>query len=165
MKVNPLRSVLAAKATAFAGLAMLVAVVVLGITSVASVGTDSVAAQAASKFGAKEVIDANGPLPVNGTYTSKGGTLIISAAGSGFSGANNQLIGMKVRVDGSIENPTAEVFANNMNVHLAFVPATIVVRGLPAGPVPIVLEKGPGATTTDANDSFKVTVIELRPGS
>ena len=165
MKVNSLRRVLAAKATAFVGLAMLVAVVVLGITSVASVDTNSVAAQAASKFGAKEVIDANGPLPAQGTYTSKGGTLIISIAGSGYSGTAGQLIGMKARIDGSIENPTAEVYANNANEHLAFVPATIVVRGLPAGPVPIVLEKGPGATTTNADDSFKVTVIELRPGS
>jgi hypothetical protein len=172
MEANPLRRVLAAKATAFVGLAMLVAVV-LGIISVASVSTNSEAQRGGpprSAFGAKQVIDANGPLPVSGNYTSKGGTLIILAAGSGWAPGPgggmpaNTVIGMRVRVDGTVEG-TAEAYTNEAASHKAFVPATIVVRGLPAGPVPIVLEKAPGPTNTDNNDFFKVTVIELRPGS
>ena len=113
---------------------------------------------------AKEVIDANGPLPVNVTYTSKGGTLIIFASGSGWTGAPPQQIGMKVRVDGSAEPPNAEVFVKNAasaNEHFAFVPASIVVRGVPAGPVPIELVVLNGQTKTDGDDSFKVTVLEI----
>jgi hypothetical protein len=79
MEVNPLRRVLTAKVTTFVGLSMLVVVVMLVIASMDSVG------QAGAKpkpkpqptnigpFGAKEVIDATGPLPLEGTYNKRKG--------------------------------------------------------------------------------------------
>jgi hypothetical protein len=79
MEVNPLRRVLTAKATTFVGLSMLVVVVMLVIASMDSVG------QAGAKpkpkpqptnlgpFGANEVIDATGPLPLEGTYNKRKG--------------------------------------------------------------------------------------------
>ena len=100
MEANLLRRVLTAKATAFVGLSIVVAVV-LAIIFVASVSDTSEAAKPKRAFGAKEVITANGPLPLEGKYTSKGGKLIISAAGSGWSSTNDQLIGMNVFVKGN----------------------------------------------------------------
>jgi hypothetical protein len=163
MEANPLRRVQAAKATLFVGLTMLMAVAALGIISAFSAAQQP-PAQPAQAFGAKEVFDKPGPLPVTGTYTSKGGTLIIFASGSGWTGTPPQQIGMKVNVDGSAEPPNAEVFVKNAasaNEHFAFVPASIVIKGQPAGPVPIELVRLNGQTQTDADDSFKVTVLEI----
>jgi hypothetical protein len=72
--------VLTAKATTFVGLSMLVVVVMLVIASMDSVG------QAGAKpkpqptnlgpFGANEVIDATGPLPLEGTYNKRKGGIL-----------------------------------------------------------------------------------------
>ena len=78
MGVNPLRRVLTTKATTFVGLSMLVVVVMLVIASMDSVG------QAGAKpkptnlgpFGANEVIDATGPLPLEGTYNKRKGGIL-----------------------------------------------------------------------------------------
>src|SRR5687768_1017372 len=106
MEVNPLRRVLTAKAKAFFGLALMVAVVMVVITSMDFVGQAGAAQkkpkpQPKSRFGAKEVIATNGSkgFPITGTYKSKGGTLLISASGSGYSAAPGK-IGMAVSVDG-----------------------------------------------------------------
>ncbi len=159
MEANPLRRVLTAKATAFVGLALLVAVVV-GIISVASVSKNSEAAPQPVRFGAKEVIDSNGGLPLTGTYKSKGGRLIISAAGSGWSSNKDQLIGMKVLVD-STQVGTAQVWTNEADSHKAFVSVFPVVYNEPRGTVTIKLEELNAQTTTDENDHYRVTVVEL----
>src|SRR5215203_4404917 len=128
MEVDPLRRVLTAKAKAFFGLAMLVAVVMLVIASMDSVDQAGAAQkkpkpQPKSRFGAKEVIATNGSqgFPLTGTYKSKGGTLLISASGSGFSGAPGK-IGMTVSVDGA-KKGTVWTYTNEPQSHKAFVSA------------------------------------------
>jgi hypothetical protein len=169
MEVNPLRRVLTSKAMLFVGLAMLVAVAGLVIASIAPVGQASAVQkkakpQAKSQFGAKEVINTNGALPKEGTYNKRrGGTLIVSAAGSGFSDTENKTIGMEVFVKGN-KVGTAQVFTNEKLSHKAFVPAFAVVNGLPKGPVKIELKALNADTKTDQNDFFRVTVEEQPRG-
>jgi hypothetical protein len=140
MEVNPLRRVLTAKATTLVGLAMLVALVIMVMASLDSVGQAGAKPKPHPKpqFGAKEVISANGALPQQGTYNkrSKGGTLIVSAAGSGFSNTDAKTIGMT-----------------------AFVPV-FAVKKVPKGSVTIALKPLNADTQTDQNDFFRVTVEE-----
>jgi hypothetical protein len=169
MEVNPLRRVLTSKTMLFVGLAMLVAVAGLVIASIAPVGQADAAQQKAkpqpkSQFGAKEVINTNGALPKEGTYNKRrGGTLIVSAAGSGFSDTGEKTIGMEVYVKGKIVD-TAQVYTNEKLSHKAFVPAFAVVNGVPKGPVKIELKALNGDTKTDQNDFFRVTVEEQPRG-
>ena len=169
MEVNPLRRVLTAKATTFVGLSMLVVVVMLVIASMDSVGQagaaqKNVKPQPKSQFGAKEVINTNGALPKEGTYNKRrGGTLIVSAAGSGWSSTKDQLIGMDVFVNGN-KVGTAQVWTNEADSHKAFVPAFEVVNKVPKGPVKIELKPLNPDTKTDQNDFFRVTVEEQPRG-
>jgi hypothetical protein len=167
MEVNPLRRVLKAKARAFFGLAMLVAVVMLVIASMDSVGQAGAAQkkpkpQPKSRFGAREVIATDGSegFPVTGTYKSKGGTLLISASGSGSSVTGSK-IGMTVSVDGA-KKGTVWTYTNEANSHKAFVSATLVARNQPTGQLKIELDnQGYLQTTIDENDHFRVTVLEI----
>jgi hypothetical protein len=173
MKANLLKRVLAAKATTFLGLTLTVAVVV-GIMFVAFAETSSIAAQPASpsaqapatpNIGAATVINATGQtggggFPFTGTYTSKGGTLILYASGSGFSSAANK-IGMTVLVEGA-KKGTVWGYTNEPTSHKAFVPAALVVKNQPAGPLEIELnDTGFANTSIDQNDNFRVTVLEI----
>jgi hypothetical protein len=167
MEVNPLRRVLTTKAMLFVGLALLVAVAGLVIASTAPVGQADAAQKKQkqkSQFGAKEVIDTNGALPKEGTYNKRrGGTLIISAAGSGWSSNKDQLIGMKVFVDNNRVG-TAQVWTNEATSHKAFVPVFAVVNNVSKGKHTIKLEPLNAATNTDQNDYFRVTVEEQPRG-
>jgi hypothetical protein len=121
------------------------------------------------------VIDRNGPLPLEATYTSKGGTFIISASGSGYRNTTvHGWIGMGVLVDG-VKRDGAVVYTNEKNSHKAFVGDHVTVSGLPAGQHTIRFEAvrerfacgGPDEgsdqfyTTTDGNAWFKVSVLEI----
>lgn len=166
MEVNPLRRVLTAKATTFVGLAILVALVMMVIASMDSVGQAGAKTKHHKKspFGAKEVIDTNGALPKEGTYNKRrGGTLIISAAGSGWSSNKDQLIGMNVYVDNNRVG-TAQVWTNEATSHKAFVPVFAVVNNVSKGPHTIKLEPLNAATNTDQNDYFRVSVEEQPRG-
>ena len=161
MKANSLMRVLAAKAAMFVGLALIVAVVV-GIMSVAFVDTPSAAPQPKT-FGAAKVIDVNGTagFPITGTYTSKGGTLILYVSGSGTS-TTSQKVGMTVLADGA---QVGRVWSFNTPAqphHSTFVPAAFVVKNKPAGPVEIELnDDGFPNTRINVSDNFKVTVVEI----
>jgi len=136
-----------------------------------------------SAFGATEVIRDQGPLPLEGTFTSNGGTLIIWASGSGYRSSSNARthgrIGMDVLLDTFIIwDAGAEVFTNEQNSHKAFVDLYAVVH-LPedsAGQHTIRLEDSYNTsfcntpnefptnvrcTTTDRLDFFRVTVMEI----
>jgi len=121
--------------------------------------------QPKSQFGAKEVINTNGALPKEGTYNKRrGGTLIVSAAGSGFSDTENKTIGMEVFVNGN-KVGTAQVYTNEKLSHKAFVPAFEVLNPVPAGKqVNIELQPLDNTTKTDQNDFFRVTVEEQPRG-
>jgi hypothetical protein len=146
-------------------------------TKVASLNADRLDGKDISAFDAEKVISDFGPLPRSGSYTSKGGTLIISASGSGFRSAFAQkggLIGMGIVVDGT-HRGISEVTTNERDSHKAFVTDTIVVEGLAAGSHSISLqdkfasgvcntaseEVAHYCTTTNADDTFYVTVVEI----
>ena len=79
-------------------------------------------------WNATNVINTNGPLGLTTSFASGGGTLVIMASGSGYC-TTMGYIGMNILLDGaSIDN--CQVFANSVNTHLAFVPKTIVKKGL-----------------------------------
>lgn len=136
-----------------------------------------------SAFGATQVIRDQGPLPLEGTFTSNGGTLIILASGSGYRSSSNARthgrIGMDIYLNTFIRwDAGAEVFTNEQNSHKAFVDLYAVVP-LPedsAGQFTIRLEDSYNSsvcntadefptnvrcTTTDRLDFFRVTVLEI----
>ena len=142
-------------------------------------GQDSSAFAQRSGFNAQQVLSTNGPLPKQAAYTSKGGTLLITASGSGFQYSGNTLrtsgrIGMSVKVDQA--QYIVGAFVNDKDHHYAFVPETFVVSGVAAGQhtislealyTPVACDTSRGVTpdtyctTTDGNDPFSVTVLEL----
>lgn len=143
---------------------------------------DSSAFAPRSQFEATQVIKDEGPLPLSGTFTSHGGMLLVSANGSGFrSSANAQFqgnIGMWVSVldsSGVGEGHRMRVHTNERNSHKVFVSEPWVINDLPAGTYTVTLEAAyeelrcnngletdeTYCTTTDQNDPFYVTVVEL----
>ncbi len=145
---------------------------------VANLNADKLDGRDFSAFGANQVIGGVGPLPKEGTFTSKGGTLILSASGSGFRGTGTSQmegrISMKVLVDGNTQG-YVDGYTNERDSHKPFVPNDFVVTGLPAGQHTIRLEEDYNATDcntanetqrdyctdTDFNDFFNVTVLEI----
>jgi hypothetical protein len=140
-------------------------------------GKDQSAFASVSELDAATVISRWSELPTEGTYTSEGGTLVISAAGSGFRSDSNTRtvgdIGMRILVDGT-ERGQALLHANERQSHKPFVARQVVVKGLAAGSHTIRLEAIYGSncntdsetrftvcTTTNTNDRFEVTVLEL----
>ena len=100
-----------------------------------------------------------GPLgPTTFSFSTHGGTLLITADGAGSTSSAPIAIGMTVSFDGTIIT-TNRVFSN-VNSHLAFVSKTLVRRGVAAGNHTITLTSWNG-TTTDINDNYSVAVQEL----
>ena len=130
-----------------------------------------------SELDAATVISRWSELPTQGTYTSEGGTLLISAAGSGFRSTTNTRtvgdIGMRILVDGTVRGE-ALLHANERQSHRPFVARQVVVKGLAAGSHTIRLEaiyasncdtdsetRFTVCTTTNTNDRFEVSVLEF----
>jgi len=141
-------------------------------------GKDGRAFADVSELGAQNAVHVFGPLPLERTFTSDGGTLVILASGSGYrsvGGADHPgRIGMYVRLNGSIRG-RADGFADERGPHETFVDEYTVVEGLPAGTHTIRLEAvydeddcetsdettSDICTATNDDDFFTVTVIEL----
>jgi hypothetical protein len=140
-------------------------------------GEDQSAFADVSELDAATVISRWSELPTEGTYTSEGGTLLVSAAGSGFRSDSNTRtvgdIGMRILVDGTVRGE-ALLHANERQSHKPFVARQVVVKGLAAGSHTIRLEAIYGSncntdsetrfsvcTTTNSNDRFEVTVLEF----
>jgi hypothetical protein len=124
-----------------------------------------------------------GPLPVQGSFVSSGGKLLIMASGSGYRSSSNVhpgLIGMAVTLDGGNTVAFPYSFTNEFNSHKAFVPDFPVLTGPlltpPAGTHTLKVEAaydpavcGDAAnegvtdfcTTTDSGDVFNVSVVEM----
>jgi hypothetical protein len=122
---------------------------------------------AATKWKANTDINQTGPLPItSGAFTTSGGTLVISASGSGYCLGNGVSIGMNITLDGAAID-TCIIYVNVANNHIAFMPKTIVKTGIATGTHHITLSQyvAPGRpgtdTATDDNDTFCVTVQEL----
>ncbi|MBI5775499.1 MAG: hypothetical protein HZA89_17400 [Verrucomicrobia bacterium] len=110
-------------------------------------------------WNAATVINTPGSLPLSGSFNSGGGTLMITASGSGYTSTAGQNIGMNVLIDGTVR-VVCTIYANAATTHLAFVQKTIVVSGIPAGAHTVQIQAHSG-TLTDGNDGFCVSVLEL----
>ena len=103
-----------------------------------------------------------GPLPLDGDpFTpTRDGTILLLASGSGWSTDEGGLIGMNILVNESLVG-TSQVFTNEERSHKAFIPICVPLSGLtPGQPATVRLEALDG-TTTDYNDYFNVTVVEI----
>ncbi len=102
-----------------------------------------------------------GALDLRTSFASQGGTLLVIAAGSGFSAAAGQTIGMNITIDNK-SCGTAQTDAPNANTRYSFVGNTVVVRGLPPQK-DHVLTLSAISTNTKTNDKdfFNVTLIEF----
>ncbi len=104
--------------------------------------------------------NAVGPMPLtSGSFTTRGQTLLVLAAGSGFHGSPGQLIGMNIQIDG-VNKGVSRVYTNEASSHKAFVMNPLLVTGIAAGAHTVSLTALAG-TSTDGNDIFNATVIEL----
>jgi hypothetical protein len=126
-------------------------------------------------FGAAQVISAQGPLPVEGAYTSKGGTLFILASGSGFRNTNTVgRMALIIKFDGGTSLSSPWVYTNERNSHKTFVDSYVVLPNVPAGQHKIRLQAFSSpecgtpsethqsfCTATDAEDIFRVAVLEI----
>ena len=99
-----------------------------------------------------------GPLPLSAPFSSGGGTLVIIFSGSGYSAAAGN-IGLVVQIDGS-SVATTRSFTNEVNSHKAFTTQILVQKGVAAGAHTLAISALVN-TTTDANDWFNATVLEL----
>jgi len=99
-----------------------------------------------------------GALPrTTAAFSTGGGTLLIFASGSGWSAGGQ--IGMGIQVD-AVTKGYAKSFTNEASSHKAFVANPLVVAGIAAGLHTITLVSW-NSTSTDVNDFFNVTVLEL----
>jgi hypothetical protein len=108
---------------------------------------------------ATNIINTVGPLGLTNSFTSGGGTLVISASGSGYSSTIGFVMGMQILLDGVVID-SCNILNNVAFNHVAFVPKTIVKSGVAAGTHSLALTPSSFAAT-DSNDFFNVTVVEL----
>jgi len=139
-------------------------------------GRDQRAFADVSELGGQVVINSFGPLPLEGTFTSDGGTLVIMASGSGYRSGDvsSGKIGMDVMVNNSFTGHL-RAFAEDESISEAFVGPNPVVSDLPAGTHTIRLKpdyeedecdssketSSTYCTRTNSDDNFAVTVLEL----
>ena len=111
----------------------------------------------------QQVFSDQAGLPLPSPFTSNGGTLVIFASGSGyFNGCVGiGVIGMAIFVD-LAQVGTARSFTNEPCSHKTFVSNALVVTGVSRGPHTLSLFPLVN-TTTDFNDFYSVTVMELSP--
>jgi hypothetical protein len=142
-----------------------------------AVDSDRLQGRQLAAWRATDVLDAAGPLPREATFTSAGGQLLISVAGSGFRDAASArrpgLIGMRVVVDGRARD-TAQTYSNERDSHKSF-SDSLVLDDVAAGTHSLRLEPARSSvfcntddedesipcTTTDFQDSFSAVVLEL----
>jgi hypothetical protein len=108
------------------------------------------------KFG-QDSMTLAGALPLDFTFTTGGGTLLVMVSGSAYS-ATGGGIGATVSLDGTGLG-TLFTYTNEAGSHKAF-PAQSFVVQRPAGSHTVSFAAVAG-TLTDGNDPFYVTVLEL----
>ncbi|WP_189887606.1 hypothetical protein [Streptomyces xantholiticus] len=100
-----------------------------------------------------------GSVVASGSFSSYGGTLIITAAASAYSSIGAAMLGMTVQVDGRSVG-TMQAIANPAAVHLGLTGNDLVATGINAGNHTVSLVAKDG-TVTDFNDRCSVTIIEV----
>ncbi len=146
-------------------------------TKVTNLNADLLDGKDISAWDAQHVLNQRsqtGGLPIDDTFTSNGGTLIIFASGSAFRNTNTVgEIAMRIVVDGT-QRGVASKFTNEKLSHKTLVTNALVVEGVPAGSHTIRLEAvvegacgtasetaNVHCTLTNSDDYFDVTVMEI----
>jgi hypothetical protein len=101
-----------------------------------------------------------GPLPISSTFTSSGGTLVITVSGTAYAPADGSYIGFDIYLDGTALGYSA-MYANIGNVHMTL-PTRVVTAKPAAGThtLQITADSYYTLTTTDYNDFYWATVVE-----
>ncbi|HTN82177.1 MAG TPA: hypothetical protein VL242_00760, partial [Sorangium sp.] len=101
-----------------------------------------------------------GPLPLSGTFSSGGGTLIMMVSGSARNSGAGRQMGMSIALDGSpVGFLTCGVTASD--AHRTFIPDWLVLPGIASGNHTIQLASFGASVVTDGGDVYSVTVLEL----
>lgn len=113
-----------------------------------------------SKWRATQVINQKqGPLPIDGTFTSGGGTLVIIFSGSAWASTGNRL-GLLVSLDGT-QVGSSQVSTNELTSHKSFPANILVIPNIAAATTHKITLSAAANTTTDSWDFFNVAVLEL----
>lgn len=97
--------------------------------------------------------------PVDVTYTSSGGPLLVYFAGSAFSSKVSIKITANLLLDGNVL-ASASVATNEVNSHKALVPVFVYTCSVKAGSHKFTVAKADDAQL-DQNDFFTITVTEF----
>jgi hypothetical protein len=104
-----------------------------------------------------QIFAANGPLPLKTSVNIQSNLpAVVTLAGSVWSNAANQQIGIALLIDGSVV-AMATIFANPGSQHLSVVPLEFAYT-FAIGPHDFVLNPLNNATVSDKNDFYCVTV-------
>ena len=105
----------------------------------------------------QQIFAANGPLPLKTSVQIQSNMpAVVTLAGSVWSNAAQQPIGIALLIDGSVVG-MATIFANPAATHLSVVPLEFAYT-FEIGPHEFVLNPLNNATTSDKNDFYCVTV-------
>lgn len=116
---------------------------------------------AINRSGATLLPSQTGALPKAIAFTSKGGPLLLVASGSAFSPGGQASISVSLQLDAKTIGEL-RTFANEGGSHKAF-PTRAFPVVAPSGThtLNIIITPGNTVTSTDSNDFFSVTVVEL----
>lgn len=104
-----------------------------------------------------QIFAQNGPLPLKTSANIQSNMpAVVTLAGSVWSNAAQQLIGIALLIDGEVA-ASATIFANPGSQHMAVVPVEFAYT-FDIGPHEFVLNPWNNATTSDKNDFYCVTV-------
>jgi hypothetical protein len=98
------------------------------------------------------------PFPVDVSFTSHGGPLLVFFAGSAFHSSGGKITA-NLALDGNVL-ASASVFTNEANSHKALVPVFVYTCSVSAGAHKFTVTKGAN-TQIDHNDYFTITVTEF----
>ncbi len=115
-------------------------------------------------LGAVEVFgNRPGPLPLSERFTTSGGKLLITVSGSGYRAleAGGGPLGIDVLIDG-VKVASINGFTNEPESHKTLPSRTLYLQQGAAVGMHTLTISAHVDTTTDANDFFNATIIELR---
>ena len=105
----------------------------------------------------QQVFAANGPLPLKTSVQIQSNMpAVVTLAGSVWSNAANQQIGIALLIDGEVA-ASGTIFANPASQHMSVVPVEFAYT-FEIGQHEFVLNPWNNATTSDKNDFYCVTV-------
>jgi hypothetical protein len=102
------------------------------------------------------LVQQKGPLPIKVTFNSlTSGPVYLEVNGSVWSQSANQMLGIKIGVDGNAAG-TAQIFSNGASTHRAVVPAYIPLK-LDQGQHTLTLDNDAN-TVSDFNDFYTAVI-------